>query len=167
MSGCLAHILPVAIGYVYIVLTFAALWGTLSRMETRAKPATPPSAGPPAPSPLRLAGEGTELARLLREQREILDAVQGTALAGTAEVMAAAVGRMAEILEDLDSRPPQGKWMNKKRAALYLCYEHEDGTPNTGAFQAAADAAGLPRHYLTPRTPLYHQDEIDEFVWGR
>jgi len=51
--------------------------------------------------------------------------------------------------------------MTAKQAATYL------GCESVKAFEKIATREGIPRHYLSARTPRYNRAELDAWLTGR
>ena len=53
-----------------------------------------------------------------------------------------------------------GKWMTAEQASKYLC-------ESVKAFEKIASREGIPKHYLSARTPRYNRAELDRWLLGR
>lgn len=99
-----------------------------------------------------------DVARSMREAKDVPSAVETRTLVGGAGVLsetAESLARTAERLEALRSV----EWMDAEQLAAYLADRSRDSFDKV--------APSLPKHYLTERRPLYNRREIDEWLMSR
>jgi hypothetical protein len=101
-----------------------------------------------------------EKIRELEEAKRILEDVEVKALSGVALALTEAAESLAHTAKDLsDMRATE--WMTAEQAAQYL------GCESVKAFEKIAARQGIPRHYLSARTPRYNRAELDAWLTGR
>ena len=100
-----------------------------------------------------------EVARDLKNAREVLEAVEARTLAGVAAMLSEIAENLSRTAERLEKMAPQ-EWMGPDEAATYL-------GKSQNAFQKAVAQEGVPRHYLTGRRPLYNRRELDDWLLSR
>jgi excisionase family DNA binding protein len=107
-------------------------------------------------------GEGRnlrEVARDLKEAKEVLGAIEARTLAGVAATLSEAADSLSRTAERLERMGLQ-EWMGPDEAAAYLGRSKH-------AFQKAVAHEGVPKHYLTGRRPLFNRRELDEWLLNR
>jgi hypothetical protein len=98
--------------------------------------------------------------RELEEAKRILEDVEVKALSGVALALTEAAESLSRTAKDLaDIRATE--WMTAERAAKYL------GCDSVKAFEKIAAREGIPRHYLSTRTPRYNRAELDRWLMDR
>jgi len=98
--------------------------------------------------------------RDLEEAKCILEDVEVKALSGVALALTEAAESLSQTAKELtDMRTAE--WMSAKQAAKYL------GCESVKAFEKIASREGLPKHYLSARTPRYNRAELDAWLTGR
>ena len=98
--------------------------------------------------------------RELEEAKRILEDVEVKALSGVALALTEAAESLARTAKELtDMRTAE--WMTAEQAATYL------GCESVKAFEKIAAREGIPRHYLSVRTPRYNRAELDAWLTGR
>ena len=100
-----------------------------------------------------------EVARDIKNSREILEAVETRTLAGVAAMLSKAADTLSHTADRLEKMAPQ-EWMGPEEAAAYLGKSRH-------AFQKAVAQEGVPRHFLTSRRPLFNRRELDEWLLSR
>ena len=100
-----------------------------------------------------------EVARDLKNAREVLEAVEIRTLAEVAATLSGAADSLSRTAERLEKMAPQ-EWMGPEEAAAYLGKSRH-------AFQKAVVQENVPRHYLTGRRPLFNRREVDEWLLSR
>ena len=100
-----------------------------------------------------------EVARDLKNTREVLGAVEARTLAGVAAMLSEIAENLSRTAERLEKMAPQ-EWMGSEEAAAYLGKSRH-------AFQKAVTQEAIPRHYLTGRRPLFNRRELDEWLLSR
>ncbi len=108
---------------------------------------------------IRPAPEVPSAIQALTEAREALRGFETTALAGVAQTLSGVAESLSETAERIESSRP-AMWMDSEQAAAYLGKTRH-------AFNKILAETDLPRHYLTPRSPLFNRREIDEWLMGR
>ena len=102
----------------------------------------------------------SENIRELEEAKRILEDVEATTLSGVALVLTEAAESLSRTAKELtDMRVIE--WMTAEQAATYL------GCESAKAFEKIAAREGIPRHYLSARTPRYSRAELDAWLTGR
>jgi hypothetical protein len=69
-----------------------------------------------------------------------------------------------QILDQLITRLAEiqpTEWMTTEQAARHL------GCESVKAFEKIASREGIPKHYLSARTPRYNRAELDSWLLGR
>jgi acyl-CoA reductase-like NAD-dependent aldehyde dehydrogenase len=100
-----------------------------------------------------------EVARDLKNAREILEAVEARTLAGVAAMLSKAADTLSHTADRLEKMAPQ-EWMGLEEAANHL-------GKSKHAFQKIVAQEDVPRHYLTGRRPLFNRRELDEWLLSR
>ncbi len=101
-----------------------------------------------------------EKIRELEEAKRILEDVEVKALSGVALALTEAAESLSHTAKELaDMRTAE--WMTAEQAATYL------GCESVEAFVKIAAREGIPRHYLSARTPRYNRDELYAWLTGR
>ncbi len=99
-------------------------------------------------------------ARELAEAKRTLEDVEAKALSDVALILTDAAENLSRTAKDLaDMRPAE--WMTAEQAAKHL------GCESVKAFEKLAAREGIPKHYLSARTPRYNRAELDEWLLGR
>ena len=102
----------------------------------------------------------SEKIRELEEAKRILEDVEVKALSGVALALTEAAESLSRTAKDLSDM--QGaEWMTAEQAATYL------GCESVKAFEKIATREGLPKHYLSARTPRYNRAELDTWLMDR
>jgi len=101
-----------------------------------------------------------EKIRELEEAKRILEDVEVKALSGVALALTEAAESLSRTAKDLADIHPT-EWMTAEQAARYL------GCSSVEAFEKIAAREGIPRHYLSARTPRYSRAELDAWLTGR
>ena len=101
-----------------------------------------------------------EVVQTLEETRDALRSYEFTALAGVAATLSEAAESLSQTAKDLvDMRSTE--WMTAEQAAKYL------GCRSVEAFEKIAAREGVPKHYLSARTPRFNRGELDDWLMGR
>ena len=100
-----------------------------------------------------------EVARDIKNAREILETLEARTLAGVAAMLSKAADTLSRTADRLEKMAPQ-EWMGLEEAANYL-------GKSKHAFQKAVAQEDVPRHYLTGRRPLFSRRELDEWLLSR
>ena len=101
-----------------------------------------------------------EKIRELEAAKRILEDVEAKALSGVALALTEAAESLSQTAKDLaDMRAAE--WMTAEQAATYF------GCESVKAFEKIASREGLPKHYLSARTPRYNRAELDAWLTGR
>jgi len=101
-----------------------------------------------------------EKIRELEEAKRILEDVEIKALSGVGLTLTEAAESLSRTAKDLaDMRT--AKWMTGVQAAQYL------GCESVKAFEKIAAREGIPKHYLSARTPRYNRAELDAWLMNR
>src|SRR5215211_4357641 len=101
-----------------------------------------------------------EKIRELEAAKRILEDGEVKALSGVALALTEAAESLSRTAKDLaDMRTAE--WMTAEQAAKYL------GCESVKAFEKIATREGIPRHYLSERTPRYNRAELDAWLTGR
>src|SRR5215213_4954825 len=98
--------------------------------------------------------------RELEEAKRILEDVEVKALSGVALALTEAAESLSQTAKDLTDMQAS-EWMTAEQAARYL------GCESIKAFEKIASREGIPRHYLSERTPRYNRAELDAWLTGR
>jgi hypothetical protein len=102
----------------------------------------------------------SEKIRELEEAKRILEDVEVKALSGVALALTEAAESLSRTAKDLaDMRTAE--WMTAEQATTYL------GCESVKAFEKIAAREGIPKHYLSARTPRYNRTELDEWLLER
>src|SRR5919107_1737317 len=102
----------------------------------------------------------SEKIRELEEAKRILEDVEVKALSGVALALTEAAESLSHTAKDLaDMRAAE--WMTVEQAAKYL------GCESVKAFEKIAAREGIPKHYLSARTPRYNRAELDTWLLSR
>jgi hypothetical protein len=90
----------------------------------------------------------------------VLERIEGTTLSGVALMLAEAAESLSLTAKALiDMRPAE--WMTAEQAARHL------GCRSVEAFEKIAAREGVPKHYLSMRTPRYNRSELDTWLMSR
>ena len=100
-----------------------------------------------------------EVARDIKNAREILETLEARTLAGVAAMLSKAADTLSRTADRLEKMAPQ-EWMGLEEAANYL-------GKSKHAFQKAVVQENVRRHYLTGRRPLFNRQELDEWLLSR
>jgi excisionase family DNA binding protein len=100
-----------------------------------------------------------EVARDLKNAREVLGTVEARTLVGVAAMLSEVAENLSRTAERLEKMAPQ-VWMGPDEAAAHLGKSRH-------AFQKAVAQESVPKHYLTGRRPLFNRQELDEWLLGR
>ena len=100
-----------------------------------------------------------EVARDLKNAREILEAVETRTLAGVAAMLSEVAENLSRTAERLERQRPV-EWMDTNQAAAYLGI-------SPGSFANAVASQNIPRHYFTGRKPKFSRQELDAWLIGR
>ena len=101
-----------------------------------------------------------EKLRELEEAKRILEDVEVKALSSAALALTEVAESLSLTAKDLvDMRATE--WMTGEQAAQYL------GCESVKASEKIAAREGIPRHYLSARTPRYNRAELDAWLTGR
>jgi hypothetical protein len=96
----------------------------------------------------------------LEVAKRILENVEVKTLSGVALALTEAAESLAHTAKDLaDMRTAE--WMTAAQASKYL------GCESVKAFEKIAAREGIPKHYLSTRTPRYNRAELDAWLTGR
>ena len=96
----------------------------------------------------------------LEEAKSILEDVEVKALSGVALALTEAAENLSQTAKDLaDMR--SSEWMTAKQAARHL------GCESAKAFEKIASREGIPKHYLSARSPRYNRAELDTWLMNR
>jgi hypothetical protein len=101
-----------------------------------------------------------EKIRELEEAKHILEDVEVKALSGVALALTEATESLSRTAKDLADMQPT-EWMTAEQAAKYL------GCESVKAFEKIVAREGIPRHYLSARTPRYNRAELDRWLMER
>lgn len=111
----------------------------------------------------RVGGAG-EIARELREQRELLRSVETAALAGAADTLVGVTERLTDLVERVGGSRSRN-YVTEEELALEMGYADPDtGEPMKRAFVKAMTEAGVPRHKLTNTRVYYLRDEVEDAI---
>jgi hypothetical protein len=102
----------------------------------------------------------SEKIRELEEAKRILEDVEVKALSGVTLALtevAESLSRTAKELTDIRT----AEWMTADQAAVYL------GCESVRAFEKIASREGIPKHYLSTRSPRYNRAELDKWLLDR
>jgi len=102
----------------------------------------------------------SENIRELEEAKRILEDVEVKALSGVALALTEAAESLSATAKNL-AEMRSTEWMTAEQAAKYL------GCESVKAFEKIAAREGIPRHYLSERTPRYNRAELDAWLTGR
>ena len=98
--------------------------------------------------------------RELEEAKRILEDVEATTLSDVALALTEAAESLSRTAKDLaDIRTAD--WMTAEQAAKHL------GCESVEAFVKIGAREGIPKHYLSARTPRYNRAELDAWLTGR
>ena len=101
-----------------------------------------------------------EKIRELEEAKRILEDLEAKTLSGVALALTEAAQSLSQTVKDLaDMRAAE--WMTTEQAAAYL------GCESVEAFVKIATREGIPKHYLSARTPRYNRTELDAWLLDR
>ena len=101
-----------------------------------------------------------EKIRELEEAKRILEDVEVKALSGVALALTEAAESLSRTAKDLADT--QGaEWMTVEQAAKHL------GCESVKAFEKIAAREGIPKHYLSARTPRYNRAVLDRWLLDR
>jgi excisionase family DNA binding protein len=100
-----------------------------------------------------------EVARDLKNAREILEAVEAKTLAGVAAVLSEVAENLSRTAERLERQRPV-EWMDTNQAATYLGI-------SPGSFANAVASEDIPKHYFTGRKPKFSRQELDAWLMRR
>ena len=102
----------------------------------------------------------SKTAQELDEAKHTLEGIETRALSDVALTLAEAAQSLSQTAKDLaDMRVAE--WMTAEQAATYL------GCESVKAFEKVASREGLPKHYLSARSPRYNRSEVDEWLLER
>jgi|SRR5215217_32729 len=101
-----------------------------------------------------------ETLRELNEVTQTLEAVEFTALSDVAVMLAEAAESLSRTAKDLADIHPT-EWMTASQAAKYL------GCESVKSFKKIASREGIPKHFLSARTPRYNRVELDTWLMRR
>lgn len=101
----------------------------------------------------------TEIAGVLRENRDALSDLEGAVLSGIAASLVEAADRMVELVDRQEKSRP-ADWIDAEQMAARLGITKD-------AFQKVTAKTDLPRHHLTEKKPLYNVHEVDEWLMNR
>src|ERR687890_2011269 len=101
-----------------------------------------------------------EKIRELEAAKRILEDAETKALSGVALALTEAAESLSRTAKELaDMRAAE--WMTAEQAAKHL------GCESVKAFEKIAAREGIPKHYLSARTPRYNRTELDTWLMGR
>ena len=96
----------------------------------------------------------------LEAAKRILEDVEVKTLSVVALALTEAAESLTHMAKDLaDMRTVE--WMTAEQATKYL------GCESVKAFEKIASREGIPKYYLSARTPRYNRAEIDAWLTGR
>ena len=96
----------------------------------------------------------------LAEAKRTLEGAEAKALSDVALVLSEAAESLSRTVKDLANMQPT-EWLTTAQAARHL------GCSSVEAFEKIAAREGIPRHYLSARTPRYNRAELDAWLTGR
>ena len=107
-------------------------------------------------------GDGTnleEVARDLKNAREVLGAIEARTLAGVAAMLSEVAENLSHTAERLERQRPV-EWMVTDQAAAHLGI-------STGSFANAVASESIPKHYFTGRKPKFSRQELAAWLMER
>ena len=96
-----------------------------------------------------------EIARDLKNAREVLGTIEARTLAGVAAMLSEVAENLSRTAERLERQRPV-EWMDTKQAAAY-----------PGSFANAVASEDIPKHYFTGRKPKFSRQELDAWLMKR
>jgi excisionase family DNA binding protein len=100
-----------------------------------------------------------EIARDLKNAREVLGTIEARTLAGVAAMLSEVAENLSRTAERLERQRPV-EWMDTKQAAAYLGI-------SPGSFANAVASEDIPKHYFTGRKPKFSRQELDAWLMRR
>jgi hypothetical protein len=96
----------------------------------------------------------------LEEAKRILEDVEVKALSVVIMALTEAAESLSRTAKELTNMRV-AEWMTAEQASKYL------GCTSVRAFEKIAAREGIPKHYLSARTPRYNRAELDAWLKGR
>jgi phage-related minor tail protein len=101
-----------------------------------------------------------EKIRELEEAKRILEDVEVKALSAVVLALSEAAESLSRTAKDLDDMRT-AEWMTAEQAVKHL------GRESVKAFEKIAAREGIPKHYLSGRTPRYNRAVLDRWLLDR